>query len=221
VDLATNFKFLLANGIEQSSGLKFVLDYTPWQLAAGATYDLLQENTQTLTLAGTLMYAAWSSYIDRHGDAPTPGYAWADTITPTVGLRYRWNQISSSLDLMYMPSPVPAQTGRTNYVDNDRVTASLGAEYHFSLFGTAMSVGLQAQVHRLLPRYQAKLPTPTTADGANIAPERVKDEVPDDAQKSGTPVASAAGLQTNNPGWPGFGSGGFLAGGALYLSAAF
>jgi hypothetical protein len=218
VELEATFKFLVANGIEQSSGLKFVLDYTPWQLGAGAAYDLLQEDTQTLTLAGTLQYAAWSSYTDRHGDKPTSAYAWADTITPTVGVRYRWRSLSTSFDILYAPTPVPEQTGRTNYVDNDRVTGSLGAEYHFSLFDTAMSFGAQAQAHYLIPRYQAKLPTPTNPDGTNIAPERVKDELPDDAQKSGEPVASAPGLQTNNPGWPGFGSGGWIVGGAVYLS---
>jgi hypothetical protein len=84
-----------------------------------------------------------------------------------------------------------------------------------------MRAGAQLHIHRIVPRYQAKLPTPTRPDGANIGPERVKDEIPDDAQKSGEPVDGAAGLQTNNPGWPGFSSGGWIMGGAMYLSVAF
>jgi long-chain fatty acid transport protein len=218
VELGSGFKFLLANGVEQSSGLKFVLDYTPWQLGVGATYDLIQAEDQTLTLAGTALYAAWSSYRDRHGFSPSPSYAWADTITPTLGLRYQLHRLSASLDLLYMPTPVPKQTGRTNYVDNDRVTGGAGVEYRLGVLGTEMRIGAQFQLHRLVPRFQAKLPTPTRPDGTNIAPEQVKDEVPDDAQKSGQPVAGAAGLQTNNPGWPGFGSGGWIMGAALYLS---
>jgi hypothetical protein len=76
------------------------------------------------------------------------------------------------------------------------------------------------QAHRLVPRHQTKARTPTRADGANLAPERVKDELPDDAQLSGNPVASAPGLQTNNPGWPGFASGGWILGGTLYLTVS-
>jgi hypothetical protein len=218
VELGTHFTFLLANGIEQSSGVTLVHDYMPWQFAAGVAYDLLQEPSQTLTLAATLLYVHWSSYLDRHGFAPSEAYAWADTIAPTLGARYRWQGFSTFLDLGYQPSPVPAQTGRTNYVDNDRVSGSLGAEYRFSLWKTGMHVGAQGQVHRLLPRQQAKLPTPTRPDGKNLAPELVKDEVPDDTQISGEPLANAAGLQTNNPGWPGFASEGWIFGATIYLA---
>lgn len=221
VELGSTFRFLLANGIEQQSGLKFVLDYTPWQIGAGASYDVVQEDSQTVTVAATALYAAWSSYVDRHGDKPSPSYAWADTISPTIGVRYRYLRFGGGLDLMYMPTPVPQQTGRTNYVDNDRVSGGLSGDYTFPVFGTTMSAGVQLQVHRLVPRHQTKLPTPTRPDGANLAPERVKDELPDDAQKSGEPIPGAEGLQTNNPGWPGFGSGGWLIGAALYLSVAF
>lgn len=220
VELESSFKFLLANSIEQSSGLKFVLDYTPWQLGTGAAYELIRDETHTLTLAATLLYATWSSYIDRHGERPTRSYPWADTVTPTLGARYVLGPLRAAFDLAYAPTPVPEQKGRTNYVDNDRVTGSLGAEYGFRLFGKDVSVGAQLQVHRLVPRYQSKLRTPTSPDGKNIAPERVKDELPDDAQKSGDPVAGARGLQTNNPGWPGYASGGWITGGSLYLSVA-
>ena len=43
---------------------------------------------------------------------------------------------------------------------------------------------------------------------------------PDDAQLGGDPIAPAEGLQTNNPGWPGFSSGGWTVAGTLYLSVA-
>jgi len=97
----------------------------------------------------------------------------------------------------------------------------LGGEYVFRLWGTDVKVGAGLQLHRLLPRHQTKLRTPTRADGRNLAPERVKDEVPDDAQLGGDPLAEAAGLQTNNPGWPGFGSAGWIVGGALHLAVGF
>ena len=53
------------------------------------------------------------------------------------------------------------------------------------------------------------------ADAANP----VLDEVPDEAvdRVTGMPLEGAAGLQTNNPGYPGFSSGGWLAGAGFAL----
>lgn len=147
-------------------------------------------------------------------------YAWVDTLSPTLGARYRWHDVSALFDVSYTPTPVPPQTGRTNYVDNDRISSSLGTQYRFNLMHTDVWIGAQLQLHRLLERHQTKLPTPTRADGTNLAPDRVKDEIPDDAQISGEPVANIGGLQTNNPGWPGFASGGWILGGTLTLTVA-
>jgi long-chain fatty acid transport protein len=217
VDLGTSFKFLLANGIEQQSGVTLVHDFTPWQFGMGTSYDLVRAPGQTLSLAATLLYVRWSDYLDRHGANPGGAYTWSDTISPTVGVRYRWQKLTSFLDLAYAPSPVPAQTGRTNYVDNDRLSGSAGAEYRVRLWGTELRFGAQLQAHRLIERHQTKLPTPTRPDGTNLAPQLVKDEVPDDAQLSGEPLAGVNGLQTNNPGWPGFTSQGWILASTLYL----
>lgn len=137
-----------------------------------------------------------------------------------MGARYHRGPFAAAFDVTYVPTPVPKQTGRTNYVDNDRIGTSLGAEYGFHVMHTTLALGAQVQVNRLVPREQIKLPTPTQPNGAVIAPERVKDELPDDAQLGGDPLPSAAGLQTNNPGWPGFASGGWIVGASLYLSLA-
>jgi hypothetical protein len=194
-----------------------VLDYSPWQFALGGSYDFVLAEEQTLSVAASASYASWSEYIDRHGDRPGKAYPWADTISPTLGLRYRYRTFSALLDGAFAPSPVPTQSGRTSYVDNHRVSASLGGEYGFTLLGTELHVGLMLQAHHLLPRHQGKLPTPTDSSGDNLAPELVKDEVPDDAQSSGDPIEGAAGLQTNNPGWPGFGSEGLVLASSLYV----
>jgi hypothetical protein len=69
-----------------------------------------------------------------------------------------------------------------------------------------------------MPRHQTKLATPGEPDGLDHYPYLVADEVPDDSQVAGEPIAGAAGLQTNNPGWPGFGSAGFVLGGGVYVS---
>jgi long-subunit fatty acid transport protein len=220
VELGTAFTFLLTNGVEQASGVTFVLDYTPWQVGLGGSFDLIQADQHTLTLATTLLYASWSEYIDRHGEAPAANYAWVDTLSGTLGVRYRWHDLNALLDASYTPTPVPPQTGRTNYVDNDRISGSMGAQYRFNALNTDFWIGGQVQLHYLLERHQSKLPTPTRPDGANLAPDLVKDELPDDAQISGEPVASAEGLQTNNPGWPGYASGGWILGATVTFTVA-
>jgi hypothetical protein len=73
----------------------------------------------------------------------------------------------------------------------------------------------QAQLHVLPERYQRKLdPTGAGANGSLVADER-----PDDVTDTrGMRIPQAAGLQTNNPGWPGFGSKGVLAAGGVSVS---
>jgi hypothetical protein len=218
LEIDTNFTFLLANGVSQAASVSFTHDYLPWQLGVGASYDVLRTEGDTVTLAGTAIYGRWSDYVDRHSETPVAAYGWYDTITPIGGARYQHGPIGIFADAEYQPTPVPPQTGRTNYVDNDRVGGNSGIDYAFSLFDTRLRIGAQLELHRLIPRSQAKLPTPTSADGRNHTPALVADEVPDDSVINGQPVAGSHGLQTNNPGWPGFGSEGWIVGGGVYVS---
>jgi long-chain fatty acid transport protein len=220
LEIDTNFTFLLANGVQQAASVDFTHDYMPWQFGLGASYDLLKTDSDTLTLAATAVLGMWSTYLDRHSEAPIAAYGWYDTLTPVVGARYQRGPVGVMLDTEYQPTPVPLQTGRTNYVDNDRVGVDGGVDFRFSLLDTTFHVGAQLEVQRLVPRYQSKLPTPTSPDGQNHTPALVADEVPDDSVVNGQPVAGSQGLQTNNPGWPGFGSEGWLGGGGIYLSVA-
>ena len=81
----------------------------------------------------------------------------------------------------------------------------MGVDIDLKLNG--IRAGIQLFGHRLLARHQAKDTT------------RMRDELPDDAAYADThdPVPGAGGLQTNNPGWPGFSSAGWVTGGALTL----
>jgi long-chain fatty acid transport protein len=218
VELGVDFTFLLATGLQQGSSFTLLYDYMPWQISAGAAYDVVKNPVDTVTFTATAVYGKWSDYLDRHGEAPIPAYAWSDTITPTAGIRYVHHGTRAFLDAQYKPTPVPLQTGRSNYVDNDRLGAGAGIDYAFSCLHTAMRVGIQAQAYWLVPRYQTKLPTPLERDGLNHYPALVADEVPDDAQIAGEPLAGTQGLQTNNPGWPGFGSEGVIVSGGLFLT---
>ena len=218
MQLDATFTFLLATGLSQSSGVSFVLDYVPWQLGAGAAYDVVKSGKDTVTLAGSALYGRWSDYVDRHGDRPLPAYPWQDTITGAGGVRYAHGPVGTFLDLQYKPTPVPFQTGRSNYVDNDRLGAAVGADYTFPVLDTPMHLGAELQTHYLLPRHQSKLKPPDAPDGRVHTPALVRDEVPDDAVVIDEPLAGRSGLQTNNPGFPGFGSSGFIVGGGVYMS---
>jgi long-chain fatty acid transport protein len=212
LQIDTDFSFLLANGIEQRAVVHFTHDYLPWLVGVGLLQDLLGGGDSALAIAGTVLYARWSRYVDRHGERPPPGLAWFDTVTGTLGLRWRQGAACTFLDVTYQPSPVPDQTGRTTYVDSGRAAASGGFDYRAPVLGGTLRAGLQAQVHRLLPRRTAK------REGA---PDPVVDEVPDDAVVGGEPLAGRTGLQTNNPGWPGFASGGWILGAGVNVSLSF
>ena len=110
----------------------------------------------------------------------------------------------------------PTRPGARNYVDNDRVGAALAGALAGSAGRVRLLLSLSAQVHRLLPRETVKLPP---GPGGRAA--RVLDEVPDDAVLAGDPLPGREGLQTNNPGWPGFSSAGYVLGGGLNLACNF
>jgi hypothetical protein len=228
MEIETDFTYLLNNGQEQGSTISFTHGYIPWSAALGASYDLIHPpettpESHTLTAVATVVFCDWSFYRDRHDETAPAEYEWARTFTPSLGARYSIDNWKGFLDITYVPTPVPPQTGRTNYVDNDRLGFNGGFEHHFQLFDSWFRAGLQLQLHRLLPRYQKKL----SADGSEGEAEDavlVIDEVPDDAvdrSERGEPAAGRKGLQTNNPGWPGFGSEGWLFGGGVNLAFLF
>jgi hypothetical protein len=185
----------------------------PWTFGLGTEVDLSRGPSHKLSCVGNVRYALWSDYKDRHGERPgddDPALAFEDVFAGTLGARYEIGALRSYADVNYQPTPVPPQIGRRNYVDNDRIGAVLGADYRFPLFGLSFRAGAQAQAQRLFYRHQAK-------DNA-----RIVDELPDDAvNESGDPVAGAGGLQTNNPGWPGFASEGWILGGAVSLALLY
>lgn len=202
----------LPSGTESGTTRSEVYDYVPWRVAFGAEVDVIHRADYTLTLVGSVNYAFWSTYEDRHGQRPNEVYGeafgWSDTLSGALGVRHKVGRVRGFMDLSFVPSPVPAQTGRSNYVDNDKLGMALGGDIEFQVAGTAIRPGLSLFAQRLVPRH-------VTKDDALL-----RDEVPDDAVFGSTrePVPGAAGLQTNNPGWPGFASAGYLYGGTVTLS---
>jgi len=229
MEINTDFSYLLNSGQEQESGISFVHGFLPWSAAVGASYDILapsEENTLShqLSLVASLLFSDWSDYRDRHGDKPSAKYEWAKIFTPSFGVRHFYGNLASFLDVVYATSPVPKQTGRTNYVDNERLGFSGGVSYCFEVLDADFQAGLQLQLHRLFRRFQRKF-EPGDPEYANGDPKQmVIDEIPDDAidnRNRGEPAAGREGLQTNNPGWPGFSSEGYIFGGGVHLAFLF
>ncbi|MBN2573853.1 MAG: hypothetical protein JXP73_04745 [Deltaproteobacteria bacterium] len=150
-----------------------------------------------------LLGERWSQYRDRQGERPLD--AWSDTLGVTVGGRLLWRDRYLTADLGHVPSPVPDQTGRTNYVDNSRLVGSLGVEGPVKFLGRDLEAGLSLFGAYFLPREVTKDP---------FAQNPVVDEFPDDAVDLTTnlPADGALGLQTNNPGYPGWKSTGYMVG---------
>lgn len=213
LEIDTQFGAILPGGNESSTSRTAVHDYVPAIYSVGGALDLTPASRNKLSVAATANYATWSNYVDRHGEAPDREgsvYAWRDTVSGSLGLRFARDAFASYVDVAYQPTPVPPQTGRTNYVDNDRVSVGVGAQYEFELFGLKLRASAETQAHKLLYRYQKKLDA------------RIVDELPDRAMTlDGKPVAGAAGLQTNNPGWPGFASEGYVFGGSVALTLLY
>lgn len=208
--VGTTIQSTLPSGTDAGATQNDVFDWMPWQVSTGVEADVDRRHDQTLSVVASLTYSFWSSYVDRHGDSPSiygADLAWRDTASGAVGVRETRGPVRTFLDLRYVPSPVPEQVGRSNYVDNDRFGVTAGGDVTLRL-PAGLRPGLQFFADRLVPRSNRK-------DDA-----RIVDELPDNAVTGGThdPVPGARGLQTNNPGWPGFSSGGFIWGGTVTLS---
>jgi long-chain fatty acid transport protein len=211
----TNHIRLGTEGGEEARTIEQELDwmptYSPDTVALGLSWRLGQAQ---LLADGRL--ERWSGFRDSQGQPA----GFSDTVSPRVGVEYELgsgNHVRAGLG--WVPSPIPEQTGRTNYVDNDRGLASVGASYRLDAFGQPLQVDWGLQFQMLLARHTHKAVGqghPNCKDGG----EAVCDEVPDDTEdpRTGQPFAEAQGLQTGNPGFPGYTSGGWLAGVIVELS---
>lgn len=197
-----------------------VVDYEPMELASALGFQY-----QGWKIQGVLTWNRWSNYRDHHGQRPqdaarfTPvnpgdplvdgdGFRWMDTLAVNVGTSWRYvDWAQTKLGFSYLPSPVPAQVGRTNYADSHLWCAALGQRFDFEIFEQKFNFELGFQFWHMVERTVHK-------DARQIV-----DEFPDASRTilDNSPVTAAEGLQTNNPGFPGYTMKGWL----LVTSATF
>lgn len=221
MEIETGFSTFLPNGDLQRALRTSTLAWEPWKFGIGAEYDFVRSPRHQLGAVATATYALWSDYLNRQTERPQQGYSWSNTFSVAVGVRHVYDQrLTSSIDAMYEPTPVPLQTGRTNYVDNDRFGFAAGVSYEFPISEkTALRVGLNGQLHVLPERSQRKIDPKSEPYADKSYPQLVQDEWVDGAVDNREQVIPESfGLQTNNPGWPGFSSKGVILGGGLNLA---
>jgi hypothetical protein len=177
----------------------------PLRVAVGGSYrgSLRPDGRAPWEVGIQLLGVRWSQYCDRYGAHPLD--RWNNTLNIAVGGGFLWRERHVTFDLGYVPSPVPDQTGRTNYVDNSRLVASAGVEGAVTFFGRELEAGVTLFGSYFLPREVTK---------DSNATNPVLDEYPNTSIdiSTGQQAAGTAGLQTNNPGYPGWRSTGYMLG---------
>jgi len=183
--------------------------YQPMKLSLGLYYDF-NVSGYKLTPMASFEWARWSTYVNRHGE--TPADEWKDTFSFAGGFMLRHRERKAAFNVNYVPSPVPAQTGRENYVDNDRLGFSVGYSEYFHFEKFSIGGGITSSLQVLLSRTEMKDKNRSEEDGGLV------DEFPDDSSYYGMPDGeeafnkAKAGMQSNNPGFPGWKSSGFVFG---------
>ena len=193
----------LPNGTENRQEFSFTHGYDPLTIGVGASFSTFECREKRISVVGSVTWKNWSSYLDRHSEEPTQ--TWDDTLLFSVGGRYRLADTEIYADAIYAPTPIPEQTGRENYLDNTRVGITSGINADTKILGTELRGGFFIQAHRLLSRSVDKDPNADTP---------VVDEFPDNSVDPFVDpdvlLPEAQGLQTNNPGYPGYTHGGFI-----------
>ena len=182
----------------------------PWSVAFGAEAVVVRRGAYTMSVVGSIDYGFWSAYQDRQGQSPStygPGLGFHDTMSGALGVRHAYKTSRAFVDFRYIPSPVP-DADRPLELRRQRPLRGRRGRRHPAQAGSSLRPGIQLFADRFIPRLNEK----------NDA--LIPDELPDGSTfgATGQPVPGSQGLQTNNPGWPGFSSGGWLWGGAFTLA---
>ena len=201
-----------------------VFGYEPMQLALATG---VTRGPVTAQIVAT--WHRWSGYLDQHGNKPqdaaamppspyaqpsidTSRYAFSDTVSLQGGVSWRYARgLEASIGSAWYPSPVPAQIGRTNYVDNTLLGFTAGHRHELHVFNRTFILSAALQLWVMLERITYKDPT------------QMVDEFPDAVRtlESKRVMPEAQGTQSNNPGFPGYRAGGWLTAASLSLAYPF
>ncbi len=196
------------DSLDQQVG--YVYDYLPLRMSAGVGHGWGDEE-YGISAGATVVFERWSQYRDRQGE--TWPDQWRNTFRPTVFGNLTRGAQSWAADVSYAPGAVRSQTGRTNFVDNHRLSLSGAWLRQMEWFGRLVQAGVQVQGHWLIEQREVK-------DLA--AQQPVIDEFPESIHvQSGEAIAESLDFRTNNPGYPGYRASGLVFGAGLFLKTEF
>lgn len=176
--------------------------WEPLRVGFGASWDGTGTGDWSWKAGVGGVWGQWSRYRERQGVRPLD--RWKDTVSLSASGEVSWRNQRLSLDLGWFPSPVPDQVGRSNHVDNDRLGVGAAWDGRWQVGKRVhLTAGVNLSFQHLFPRSVRK-----SADAANPVIDEMTDDLVD--RETGLPLDGAAGLQTNNPGYPGFSSRGWL-----------
>ena len=176
----------------------------------------------------------WSAYRTQHDETPQEAaqyrdiedegevlnipsingddYKFSDTFDVNVGVSWQYlDWAQARLGFIYQPTPVPEQDGRTNFADSDTWCIAAGHRFDFGIAESQFHVELGLQFWQMVKRTIHKDPT------------KIIDEAPDEAIHifEAASLPALEGLQTNNPGFPGYSLEGWTMVGAFSASYEF
>jgi len=188
----TEVKGLTKPGEPQLSEQIFYFQYTPEEYTASVSYDF-----RDILLTSDVVYERYSSYRDSHYEKPVVPFS--DILSVHLGTEYKYSEsFFIRGGYVYHPSPVPEQNGRSNYADTDVHYFNLGCGLVWNYEDWRLHLDIYSQILYFVKRENAKSPS---------AKEPVLDE-----------DKYTDGLQSKNPGYPGFTMSGYGYGGGLSVS---
>ncbi len=188
----TEVKGLTQPGQPNVSEEIFNFQYTPSEYSGSLTYRF-----DDWVFTTDIVYEEYSEYQDSHNQKPVVPFN--DIVSVHFGTEYTLNDfLLLRGGYVYHPTPVPEQNGRTNYADTDTHYITLGAGLKWNYEGWRLHLDIYSLFMLFEKRENKKSET---------AAEPVIDE-----------DKYTDGLQSKNPGYPGFTMSGFGYGGGISLS---
>lgn len=181
-ELTGSNNVVVAGFVDQRIEYDYLLNYTPAQWSLGLSYD----KPEQWTVAVDATLNTWENFRNLQADDVTP--LLKNTVTLRGGFEvYALDWLAVRAGYIWEPSPIPDTRGRENYVDNDRHVVSVGLGFVLEKLNWMHGIDLYAQAHLLRKRTVTKdLNDPSIIDEDTLTP----------------------GLQTGNPGFPGWTSDG-------------
>ncbi|GEM_PF-4344854 len=188
----TEVKGLTRQGEPNISEEIFNFQFTPTEYTGSISYRF-----NNYLFSTDIVYEEYSEYRDSHNQKPILPFN--DIVSTHIGMEYIVNNfLQLRGGYVYRPSPVPKQNGRTNYADTDTHYLSAGSGLIWNYEGWR----LHLDIYALLMLFEERKNTKT---GSAIEPVIDEDKYTE-------------GLQSRNPGYPGFTISGYGYGGGISLT---